>query len=116
MGTETERKYPPTIIQKAMREEIHYSLQTKKNAKVQALDVIKQLQNKKFPIERCKSQVKVVIPTEFPETISKIQKMARETVLENERENEKELNITIAPNQLKQIQDILVKETGGKGT
>ena len=58
---ETERKYPPTIIQKAMREAIHYSLQTKKNAKVQALDVIKQLQKKSFPIERAKSKVKVVV-------------------------------------------------------
>lgn len=28
----------------------------------------------------------------------------------------KELNLTIAPNQLKQIQDILVKDTGGKGS
>ena len=27
INTETEGKYPPTIIQKAMREEIHYSLQ-----------------------------------------------------------------------------------------
>lgn len=59
INTDTEGKYPPTIIQKAMREEIHYSLQTKKNAKVQALDVIKQLQKKKFPIERAKSKVKV---------------------------------------------------------
>ena len=28
----------------------------------------------------------------------------------------KELNMTIVPNQLKQIQDILSKETAGKGT
>ena len=33
---------------------------------------------------------------------------------EIETAEQKELNITIAPNQLKQIQDILSKETGGK--
>ena len=31
-------------------------------------------------------------------------------------EDSKELNLTIAPNQLKQIQDILIKETDGKGS
>ena len=31
-------------------------------------------------------------------------------------EESKELNLTIAPNQLKQIQDILIKETDGKGS
>ena len=73
----TERKYPPTIIQKAMGDVIHYSIQSKKNAKVQAIDVIKQLQKKNFPIERCKSKVKVCIPKEFDETKKKIIEMAK---------------------------------------
>jgi len=111
-----DRKYPPSLIAKAMKEEIHYSLQPKKNAKVQALDVIKQLKAKSFPIDRCKSQVKVNIPIEFKDTISKIKKMAREVMNESDANEIKELNMTIVPNQLKQIQDILSKETGGKGT
>ena len=73
----TERKYPPTIIQKAMGDVIHYSIQSKKNAKVQAIDVIKQLQKKNFPIERCKSKVKVCIPKEFEDTKKKIIEMAK---------------------------------------
>ena len=36
VNPETERKYPPTIVQKAMKDEIHYSIQAKKNSKVQA--------------------------------------------------------------------------------
>ena len=32
-----------------------------------------------------------------------------------EKESGLELNITVAPNQVKQIQDILLKETEGKG-
>ena len=77
INPQTERKYPPTIIQKAMKETIHYSLQTKKNAKVQAIDVIKQLKAKDFPIDRCKSQVKATIPTEFSDVVDKIRKLAR---------------------------------------
>ena len=77
INPKTDRKYPPTIISKAMKEEIHYSLQPKKNAKVQALDVIRQLTAKSFPIERCKSQVKVTIPNECQSTIEKITKMAK---------------------------------------
>ena len=73
----TDRKYPPTIIQKAMGDVIHYSIQSKKNAKVQAIDVIKQLQKKNFPIERCKSKVKVCIPKEFEDTRKKIVEMAK---------------------------------------
>ena len=60
-----------------MKDEIHYSIQSKKNVKVQALDVIKQLQKKSFPIERCKSKVKVVIGEEFMETRNKIKEMAK---------------------------------------
>lgn len=77
VNPQTDRKYPPSLIAKAMKDEIHYSLQPKKNAKVQALDVIKQLKTKEFPIDRCKSQVKVVIPIDQKDTISKITKMAR---------------------------------------
>ena len=77
VNPQTERKYPSTIIQKAMKETIHYSLQTKKNAKVQAIDVIKQLKAKDFPIDRCKSQVKANIPSEFSEVADKIRKLAR---------------------------------------
>mgnify|MGYP000092431254 CR=1 FL=1 len=77
VNPQTDRKYPPSLIAKAMKDEIHYSLQTKKNAKVQALDVIKQLKAKEFPIDRCKSIVKVIIPIENKDTILKITKMAR---------------------------------------
>ena len=60
-----------------MGDVIHYSIQSKKNAKVQAIDVIKQLQKKNFPIERCKSKVKVCIRKEFEDTKKKIIEMAK---------------------------------------
>lgn len=40
----------------------------------------------------------------------------REVLTETATAEQMELNITIAPNQLKQIQDILRKETDGKGS
>merc|ERR1711970_285681 len=87
INTETGGKYPPTIIQKAMREEIHYSLQTKKNAKVQALDVIRQLERKKFPIERAKSKVKVnVSANDHADVRDEILKMAKTVVSKTDDE------------------------------
>jgi len=112
INTETDRKYPPTIIQKAMRDEIHYSIQSKKNAKVQAIDVIKQLQKKKFPIDRCKSKVKIFVPKEFESTKKKIIELAKEIVLEQDEE----IIMTILPSQLRQIQELFEKETEGKAT
>jgi len=110
INTETEGKYPPTIIQKAMREEIHYSLQTKKNAKVQALDVIKLLQKKKFPIERAKSKVKVTVKDETVK--DDILKMAKTIV----SQKDDELVLLIAPSQLRDIQQLLIEKTDNQGT
>ncbi|CAG5113351.1 Oidioi.mRNA.OKI2018_I69.chr2.g7462.t1.cds [Oikopleura dioica] len=116
INPQTERKYPPTIIQKAMKETIHYSLQTKKNAKVQAIDVIKQLKAKDFPIDRCKSQVKATIPTEFSDVADKIRKLASKILDEKEADDQILLNIMIMPHQLKEIQQIFTKETSGKAS
>merc|ERR1712037_107060 len=116
VNPQTERKYPSTIIQKAMKETIHYSLQTKKNAKVQAIDVIKQLKAKDFPIDRCKSQVKTNIPSEFSDVADKIRKLASKVIDEKEADDHVLLNIMIMPHQLKEIQQIFVKETTGKAS
>jgi len=112
VNPETERKYAPTIIQKAMKDEIHYSIVAKKNAKVQAIDVIKQLQKKQFPIERCKSTVKLVIQPQYKETKHKITEMASKIL----SEKEDELIMSILPSQLRQIQEILIKETDNNAT
>lgn len=57
VNPETNRAYPVTIIEKAMKD-VHYSIKPNKNVKSQALDVIKMLKEN-MPIEKAQMRVKI---------------------------------------------------------
>ena len=58
----TKRPYTVGMVEKAMQE-IHYSVKPGKNAKAQAVEVIRLLQEKKtMPIERAKMRVRITMP------------------------------------------------------
>ncbi|CAG8803353.1 15984_t:CDS:2, partial [Racocetra fulgida] len=58
----TKRPYTVTMIEKALGE-IHLSVNVNKNTKSQALDAIKQLQEKKvIPISRAQMRLRITIP------------------------------------------------------
>jgi len=59
VNPETNRPYPVTIIEKAMKD-AHYSIKPNKNVKSQALDVIKLLKEK-MPIEKAQMRVKITV-------------------------------------------------------
>lgn len=59
INTETERPYTITMIQNAMKD-IHYSVSLTKNAKQQALDVIRKLR-KVMPIARLMMSLRVTL-------------------------------------------------------
>lgn len=59
VNPETNRPYPVTIIEKAMKD-AHYSIKPNKNVKSQALDVIKLLKEN-MPIEKAQMRVKICI-------------------------------------------------------
>jgi ribosome maturation protein SDO1 len=59
VNPETNRPYPVTIIEKAMKD-AHYSIKPNKNVKSQALDVIKILKEH-MPIEKAQMRVKICI-------------------------------------------------------
>lgn len=59
VNPETNRAYPVTIIEKAMKDS-HYSIKPNKNVKSQALDVIKLLKEH-MPIEKAQMRVKIMI-------------------------------------------------------
>lgn len=59
VNPETNRAYPVTIIEKAMKD-AHYSIKPNKNVKSQALDVIKLLKEH-IPIEKAQMRVKILI-------------------------------------------------------
>ena len=56
----TQRPVPAPLIEKAMRENLHYSVVPRRSAKQQALDVIRLLREKGFPIERAPMRLRIV--------------------------------------------------------
>lgn len=94
VNPETKRPYTVTMIEQAMKDS-HYSVNPTKNAKQQALDVIRLLQTSgKLPIERAEMRIRVEIP-------QKEAKRLRESVhkllknLETEEFNDTSLDIVI---------------------
>lgn len=56
----TRRPIPVSVVERAMKD-MHYSVNPNRNAKQQALDVIRQLKER-MPIERAQMQLKICGP------------------------------------------------------
>lgn len=62
MNPQTKRPYTVTMIEKAMQD-LHLSVNPKRSTKSQALDVIKQLQEKQMlPIQRAQMRLRLTLP------------------------------------------------------
>jgi len=60
INPETKRPYPTTIIEKAMKD-VHFSVKPNRNAKQQALEVIRLLKTV-IPIERAQMRIQISVP------------------------------------------------------
>merc|ERR1712135_144866 len=89
VNPDTKRPYTVTVIERAMKEDIHYSVNPNRNAKQQALHVIKQLKEKLLPM------IKSIEKEEFSSGL--------------------ELVCLVDPGCYRQIDDLISKETRGKG-
>jgi ribosome maturation protein SDO1 len=75
VNPQTKRPYTVTMIEKAMQD-LHLSVNPKRSTKSQALDVIKQLQEKQLlPIQRAQMRIRITLQQ------SKESKKLRETIL-----------------------------------
>ncbi|CAO3693778.1 unnamed protein product [Rhizopus microsporus] len=75
VNPQTKRPYTVTMIEKAMQD-LHLSVNPKRSAKSQALDVIKQLQEKQIlPIQRAQMRIRITLQQ------SKESKKLRESIL-----------------------------------
>ena len=65
---ETQLPYPLTTIERAMRETLHFTPATNRSAKMQALQVIRQLESVNvLPIVRAKMHLRLVVPADKAE-------------------------------------------------
>lgn len=112
LNPENKRPYTVLMIENAMKE-IHYSVKPNRNAKQQALEVIKQLKEV-MPIERAQMRLRLVWAgrdaKKLREKLSKIV-----TSIENEEWDSGEMNITflIDPGKYKEINELINSETKG---
>ncbi|KAI9471678.1 hypothetical protein LPJ78_000609 [Coemansia sp. RSA 989] len=111
----TQQQYTVTMIEKAMSD-IHYSVNTNRSAKQQALDVIRQLQEQgTIPIARAQMRVRIVLSAKdgkrlkpsIEELISKME--------DEERGEEHEYTCLIAPGKYRQVTELVGRETRGAG-
>jgi len=114
VNPETKRPYPVTMIEKAMKD-IHYSVKPTRNAKQQALDVIKQLKPV-MNIERAQMRLKIVLPKKEGRRLKeKIAKLVAKTESENWDEALEIICLT-DPGSFREIDELIRSETKGKGT
>ncbi len=92
VNPETKRPYTVTLIEQSMKD-AHFSINTTKNAKQQALEVIKLLQSSgKVPIERAEMKIRLDIPVKEGKKIKdKLHKLIKK--MESEEFNSTSLEI-----------------------
>lgn len=112
INPETKHPYPVSMIENAMREEIHFSVKPNRNAKQQALDVISQLKEV-MPLERAQMRLRIVIPEKEARKLKdKIIKFI--TKMETEKwENGLTIICLIDPGQYRGIDELIRSETKG---
>lgn len=94
VNPETKRPYTVTMIEQAMKD-AHYSVNTTKNAKQQALDVIRLLQSSgTLPIERAEMRIRLEIPQKEAKKLrEKVHKLTKK--IESEEFTDTSLDIVI---------------------
>lgn len=113
VNPETKRPYPVSMIENAMKENIHFSVKPNRSTKQQALEVISQLKAV-MPLERTQMKLSVTIPgKEAKKLRDKMTKVIAK--IEKEEWNTGSLTITclIDPGQYKQVEELVRSETKG---
>ncbi|KAJ3241098.1 hypothetical protein HDU81_001884 [Chytriomyces hyalinus] len=116
INPQTKRPYPVTMIEKSMAD-LHFSINTNKSVKQQALEVIKQLQEKQLiPIARAQMKLKLVFPGK---EAKKLKEKALPHIASIEDEDFlgdiTEIICLVDPGQYTALVDLVSAETKGRG-
>ncbi|KAJ3073244.1 hypothetical protein HDU98_001926 [Podochytrium sp. JEL0797] len=116
VNPQTKRPYPVTIIEKSMIE-LHFSVNPNKSAKQQALEVIKQLQEKQIiPIARAQMSVKIVLPGKDSKKLKdKVMPLIAKVEDEDFSGDVYEILCFVDPGMYPQLVELVSSETRGRG-
>ncbi|KIL70604.1 hypothetical protein M378DRAFT_1035037 [Amanita muscaria Koide BX008] len=112
----TQTSYPIGMIEKAMAE-AGFSVKPNKTAKSQVSECIKLLQSQsKLPIQRARMRVRVTVPkTDFDKLREKLLEGTEKVESEATGDTDWEAVLLIDPGQLRVINELLRKESKGRG-
>ncbi|KAI8066505.1 ribosome maturation protein [Gongronella butleri] len=118
VNPQTKRPYTVTMIEKAMQD-LHLSVNPKRSSKSQALEVIKQLQEKQvLPIQRAQMRVRIAM-AEGKESKKMLKEKIIPLVTSVEEEDfdaaEYEVIALVDPGKYRAINDLLQADAKGKG-
>ncbi|KAI0564720.1 Ribosome maturation protein SBDS [Gracilaria domingensis] len=111
----TNRPFSVGVIERAMKDTLHYAVLPNKSAKVQAQAVIKELQ-KHMPISRAQMRLQISIPISRAKVVKEKLNPHVNTWEQEEWEPDYEGTILIDPGSFRIIDDVLREETRGQGT
>ncbi|KAJ1975253.1 hypothetical protein H4R34_004406 [Dimargaris verticillata] len=116
INPESKRPYTVSMIEKALSD-LHFSVRPNKSAKQQALEVIKQLQEKDIiPIARTQMRLRITMPAKEGKRIKDKLMPLLETVEDEDWVSaECEIIALVGPGQFRTISDLLQSTTKGRG-
>ncbi|XP_033123238.1 ribosome maturation protein SBDS-like [Anneissia japonica] len=115
INPETKRPYTVGIIERAMKD-VHFAVKPTRNAKQQALEVIKKLkETENFEIARAQMRLRISIPSREAKKIKERLTPMISTVESEEFEEELELVCLVDPGCYKDIEELVRSGTKGKG-
>ncbi|KAK2710660.1 ribosome maturation protein SBDS-like [Artemia franciscana] len=112
LNSDTKRPYPISIIEKAIKE-TGYSLKPNRNAKQQALEVIKLLKDV-LPIQRAQMRIRVVTPSGGKLIKNRLSQIS---VTESEEYDDDKITAVflIDPGYFKELEELVRQESRGHG-
>ena len=114
VNPDTKRPYTVTVIERAMKEDIHYSVNPNRNTKQQALQVIKLLKEK-ISINRAQMRLHFFLPGKDSKKVKEKLKPFINTIETEEFSSGLEMVCLVDPGCYRQLDEIINKETRGKG-
>ena len=114
VNPDTKRPYTVTAIERAMKEDVHYSVNPNRNTKQQALQVIKLLKEK-ISINRAEMRLRFFIPGKDSKKVKEKLKPHIKTIENEEFSSGLEMVCLVDPGCYRQLDEIISKETRGKG-
>jgi len=117
VNPETRRPYTVTIIETSMKNDLHFSINPNKNAKQQALEVIRQLkESASLKIDRAQMRLRIEVPAKDGKRVKeRIEKLASKVEEEDFSSETLEMVFLVDPGTYRELDQLVRSETKGRG-